>query len=147
MDLNIFGGIDCYGARQIVFWLQAKKLGFSDKQIAAALEHSQVTCPETQQCSELLIRERRRDLGITPWVHQIDTVAAEWPAQTNYLYLTYSGSGHDVRLQGEERQVGNERSLARSSYYVRTTNFSAYLCCSRLLRPRPCLPHFPHTRW
>jgi carbamoyl-phosphate synthase/aspartate carbamoyltransferase/dihydroorotase len=38
--------------------------------------------------------------GITPYVKQIDTVAAEWPASTNYLYLTYNGSAHDVTFPG-----------------------------------------------
>lgn len=48
----------------------------------------------------MVIRNRRRDLGVTPWVRQIDTVAAEWPAATNYLYLTYNAAGHDVQLPG-----------------------------------------------
>lgn len=41
----------------------------------------------------------RRDLKILPVVKQIDTVAAEWPAQTNYLYLTYNGSEHDLAFR------------------------------------------------
>jgi hypothetical protein len=44
-------------------------------------------------------RAQRLELGILPWVKQIDTVAAEWPATTNYLYLTYNGSTHDVSFQ------------------------------------------------
>jgi carbamoyl-phosphate synthase / aspartate carbamoyltransferase len=40
----------------------------------------------------------RQRFGIVPWVKQIDTVAAEWPATTNYLYLTYNGDEHDVRF-------------------------------------------------
>jgi carbamoyl-phosphate synthase/aspartate carbamoyltransferase/dihydroorotase len=39
------------------------------------------------------------ELGILPWVKQIDTVAAEWPATTNYLYLTYNGSSHDISFK------------------------------------------------
>ena len=69
----------------------AKKAGFSDKQVASLLESS-----------EMVVRSRRRELGITPWVKQIDTVAAEWPAATNYLYLTYSGSKHDLTFDNEE---------------------------------------------
>lgn len=65
----------------------AKQLGFSDKQIASVMESS-----------EMVIRSRRREFGITPWIKQIDTVAAEWPASTNYLYLTYNGSSHDVEF-------------------------------------------------
>ncbi len=45
------------------------------------------------------LRAQRLELGILPWVKQIDTVAAEWPATTNYLYLTYNGSTHDVSFQ------------------------------------------------
>ncbi|GCB84120.1 hypothetical protein scyTo_0024781, partial [Scyliorhinus torazame] len=65
--------------------LKAKCLGFSDKQIAVAI-----------QSTELAVRRLRQEWKILPVVKQIDTVAAEWPAQTNYLYLTYNGEGHDV---------------------------------------------------
>ena len=52
-------------------------------------------------CStELVIRKTREELGILPLVKQIDTVAAEWPAFTNYLYLTYNGSEHDLDFNG-----------------------------------------------
>ncbi|NP_001276452.1 multifunctional protein CAD isoform 3 [Mus musculus] len=64
---------------------QAKCLGFSDKQIALAV-----------LSTELAVRKLRQELGICPAVKQIDTVAAEWPAQTNYLYLTYWGNTHDL---------------------------------------------------
>lgn len=66
---------------------KAKILGFSDKQIAACVKST-----------ELIIRQTRLDMGITPWVKQVDTVAAEWPAKTNYLYLTYSDAEHDVEF-------------------------------------------------
>nr|XP_033793389.1 CAD protein isoform X1 [Geotrypetes seraphini] len=65
--------------------LKAKQLGFSDKQIAQAV-----------QSTELAVRKMRQDWKILPVVKQIDTVAAEWPAQTNYLYLTYNGMEHDL---------------------------------------------------
>ncbi|XP_053565421.1 CAD protein isoform X2 [Bombina bombina] len=68
--------------------LQAKQLGFSDKQIAQAV-----------QSTELAVRKMRQDWKILPVVKQIDTVAAEWPAQTNYLYLTYNGTEHDLDFQ------------------------------------------------
>uniref|UniRef100_A0A8C2MEX4 Multifunctional protein CAD n=1 Tax=Cricetulus griseus TaxID=10029 RepID=A0A8C2MEX4_CRIGR len=64
---------------------QAKCLGFSDKQIALAV-----------LSTELAVRKLRQELGICPAVKQIDTVAAEWPAQTNYLYLTYWSNTHDL---------------------------------------------------
>ncbi|KAG8037356.1 hypothetical protein G9C98_005566 [Cotesia typhae] len=65
--------------------LGAKQIGFSDKQIAAAIKST-----------ELVVRKQRKESNIRPFVKQIDTVAAEWPATTNYLYLTYNGSTHDV---------------------------------------------------
>jgi carbamoyl-phosphate synthase/aspartate carbamoyltransferase/dihydroorotase len=49
--------------------------------------------------TELAVRKLRQELGICPAVKQIDTVAAEWPAQTNYLYLTYWGNTHDLTFQ------------------------------------------------
>uniref|UniRef100_A0A4W5KUJ0 Carbamoyl-phosphate synthetase 2, aspartate transcarbamylase, and dihydroorotase n=1 Tax=Hucho hucho TaxID=62062 RepID=A0A4W5KUJ0_9TELE len=64
---------------------KAKQLGFSDKQIALAV-----------QSTELAVRKLRRDWSILPVVKQIDTVAAEWPAHTNYLYLTYNGTESDL---------------------------------------------------
>ncbi|KAF2675407.1 carbamoyl-phosphate synthase large subunit [Microthyrium microscopicum] len=63
----------------------AKKMGFSDKQIAAAVNST-----------EDEVRARRLSFGIRPWVKKIDTLAAEFPADTNYLYTTYNASTHDV---------------------------------------------------
>jgi carbamoyl-phosphate synthase/aspartate carbamoyltransferase len=63
----------------------AKSLGFSDRQIAKALNSN-----------ELAVRRLRVEAGISPWVKQIDTVAAEFPCFTNYLYTTYNASEHDV---------------------------------------------------
>ncbi|KAK4671054.1 Carbamoyl-phosphate synthase [Podospora pseudoanserina] len=65
--------------------LRAKQLGFSDRQIANFVGSS-----------ELLVRDVRTKAGITPFVKQIDTVAAEFPAYTNYLYTTYNASEHDI---------------------------------------------------
>lgn len=67
---------------------QAKQLGFSDLQLA-----------KFWSSNELSIRRLRTEAGITPVVKQIDTVAAEFPAFTNYLYLTYNGSEHDVAFE------------------------------------------------
>ncbi|KAL8904243.1 MAG: hypothetical protein Q9207_003404 [Kuettlingeria erythrocarpa] len=64
---------------------QAKKLGFSDRQLA-----------KFWSSNELAVRRLRVEAGIQPFVKQIDTVAAEFPAFTNYLYLTYNGAEHDV---------------------------------------------------
>jgi len=67
--------------------LKAKKLGFSDYQLAKALN-----------ISEREIRAARQKLGIEPKVKQIDTLAGEWPAVTNYLYLTYNGTEDDIEF-------------------------------------------------
>ena len=64
-----------------------KCAGFSDRQIARYC-----------QSTELTIRRRRQQYGITPFTKQIDTLAAEFPAETNYLYMTYNGMEHDVRV-------------------------------------------------
>ena len=68
---------------------EAKRLGFSDKQIARCLG-----------VSEDEVRAFRKRCGIVPVVKQIDTLAAEWPAKTKYLYVTYGGSSHDVEPSG-----------------------------------------------
>ncbi|KAF2858305.1 carbamoyl-phosphate synthase [Piedraia hortae CBS 480.64] len=65
--------------------LKAKKLGFSDRQIARAVNST-----------EDEVRARRTRFGTRPWVKKIDTLAAEFPADTNYLYTTYNASSHDV---------------------------------------------------
>ncbi|MCK4327079.1 MAG: carbamoyl-phosphate synthase (glutamine-hydrolyzing) large subunit [Candidatus Diapherotrites archaeon] len=71
-------------------FIEAKQKGFSDKQIAIITGES-----------EAAVRERRLFLGVRPVVKQIDTLAAEYPAKTNYLYLTYSGTEDDVEFGGE----------------------------------------------
>nr|XP_024655288.1 CAD protein isoform X2 [Maylandia zebra] len=74
--------------------LKAKQLGFSDKQIALAV-----------QSTELAVRKLRHDWSILPVVKQIDTVAAEWPAYTNYLYLTYHGTEDDLSFNDQHVMV------------------------------------------
>ena len=73
---------------------EAKKMGFADKQIARATEKT----PDQ-------VRDLRKKLGVLPSVKQIDTLAAEWPAVTNYLYFTYGGSSNDVKIPSEEKGV------------------------------------------
>ena len=80
----------------------AKKQGFSDFQIARALGFERFTTPEEAM---RIIRQWRKKHGITPVVKQIDTLAAEYPAQTNYLYLTYSGSADDVHYTGDHKSI------------------------------------------
>ena len=80
----------------------AKRQGFSDFQIARALGFERFTTPEE---ATRIIRQWRKEHGITPVVKQIDTLAAEYPAQTNYLYLTYSGSADDVHYTGDHKSI------------------------------------------
>ena len=77
----------------------AKRQGFSDFQIARAIGEDDV------EQGALKVRAHRKALGILPVVKQIDTLAAEYPAQTNYLYLTYSGEEDDVAYAGDKRSV------------------------------------------
>ncbi|KAI7869296.1 hypothetical protein BDF14DRAFT_1880163 [Spinellus fusiger] len=66
----------------------AKQLGFSDRQIATKINSN-----------ELAVRRLRQEYGVTPFVKQIDTVAAEFPAFTNYLYMTYNAVEHDITFE------------------------------------------------
>ena len=72
--------------RVVNLLLEAKKYGFSDFQIARALG---LEADMNMEKAGLVVRKWRQELGIMPVVNQIDTLAAEYPAQTNYLYLTY----------------------------------------------------------
>ncbi len=79
---------------------QAKEQGFSDFQISRAVLGDKAT-----RNSMADVRALRKSLGITPVVKQIDTLAAEYPAQTNYLYLTYNGSTNDVDYLHDHRSI------------------------------------------
>lgn len=80
--------------------MQAKRQGFSDFQIARAIGYE-----GDMEDGSLYVRNYRKSLGIVPVVKQIDTLAAEYPAQTNYLYLTYSGTANDVTYLGDHRSI------------------------------------------
>lgn len=73
---------------------KAKKMGFADKQIARAKSKT----PDE-------VRDLRKNLGVIPSVKQIDTLAAEWPAVTNYLYLTYGGHSNDVAIPKDQKGI------------------------------------------
>ncbi len=81
---------------------QAKEQGFSDFQIAREIFKDRM---ENAEKANLEVRARRKSLGIVPVVKQIDTLAAEYPAQTNYLYLTYNGSENDVQYLHDHRSI------------------------------------------
>lgn len=73
---------------------KAKQAGFSDRQIGRA-----------KGKEEMEIRTLRKELGVLPVVKQIDTLAAEWPAKTNYLYITYGGDENDITVTPEQRGI------------------------------------------
>src|SRR5690554_5931567 len=79
---------------------RAKQQGFSDLQVARALQKGM-----THPMDEAVLRDYRKQQGIRPVVKQIDTLAAEYPARTNYLYLTYNGTEDDVQYTGDHRSV------------------------------------------
>ena len=82
---------------------EAKVYGFTDFQIARAIG-LESEC-RTMHEALLLVRNRRKQLGILPVVKQIDTLAAEYPAQTNYLYVTYSGVASDIQYENDKKSI------------------------------------------
>ena len=83
--------------------LQAKQQGFSDFQVARAVIPDEFAAGAHK--AALDVRTHRKALGIVPVVKQIDTLAAEYPAQTNYLYLTYNGATNDVDYLHDHRSI------------------------------------------
>ncbi len=83
--------------------LRAKRQGFSDFQIARFVLADKGV--KTGDKEALAVRSQRKQQGIVPVVKQIDTLAAEYPAETNYLYLTYSGTHSDINYEGDGRSV------------------------------------------
>ena len=81
---------------------RAKVQGFTDFQIARAVGMEEEMDIEE---ASLIVRARRKAAGIVPVVKQIDTLAAEYPAQTNYLYMTYSGVADDIQYEHDKRSI------------------------------------------
>ncbi len=81
---------------------RAKEMGFSDFQIARCIFKNSNEYIETDL---LKVRDFRIKNGVVPYVKQIDTLAAEYPAQTNYLYLTYGGNCHDLVFDDKDKSV------------------------------------------
>ncbi|MEM4256776.1 MAG: carbamoyl-phosphate synthase (glutamine-hydrolyzing) large subunit [Candidatus Diapherotrites archaeon] len=96
--------------------LKAKKQGFSDKQIAML-----INCDSEQK-----VREKRLSFGIRPFVKQIDTLAAECPAKTNYLYLTYNGISHDITFERKKSII----VLGSGAYRIGSSVEFDYCCVS-----------------
>jgi len=100
--------------------MRAKRFGFSDSQIA-----------EIMGVDTIFIRQMRKKLGIIPYVKRIDTLAAEWPATTNYLYLTYSGSEHDIDFEKEKRAKKGDNTGGggiESTFEPKTTYITCEVC-------------------
>eukprot|EP01039_Chlorochromonas_danica_P004255 gene4255-4675_t len=96
--------------------LTLKQNGFSDRQIA-----------RYTNTTEMIVRRRRQQMNVLPYCKQIDTLAAEFPAQTNYLYLTYHGSEHDIVLDSEQSSSHNRTSGAHGGNRPRgNSNLSSY---------------------
>jgi len=93
---------------------EAKRLGFSDFQIARLiLKHD-----KTEVGKDMLrVREHRISRGILPAVKQIDTLAAEYPAVTNYLYLTYGGNEHDIDYRADASSIQRSVIVLGSGAY------------------------------
>lgn len=100
---------------------RAKQLGFSDKQIAITLNKE-----------ELDVRELRKKMDIIPAVKQIDTLAAEYPAQTNYLYLTYNGHESDISFKDKDNVI----VLGSGSYRIGSSVEFDWCCVNSVLSLR-----------
>ena len=81
----------------------AKVYGFTDFQIARAVGLEDEL--KSMRKASLVVRSRRKNYGILPVVKQIDTLAAEYPAQTNYLYVTYAGVKSDITFENDKRSI------------------------------------------
>ena len=81
----------------------AKIYGFTDFQIARAVGLEDEL--KSMRKASLVVRSRRKNYGILPVVKQIDTLAAEYPAQTNYLYVTYAGVNSDIKYENDKRSI------------------------------------------
>lgn len=81
----------------------AKVYGFTDFQIARAVGLEDEL--KSMRKASLVVRNRRKNYGILPVVKQIDTLAAEYPAQTNYLYVTYAGVKSDITFENDKRSI------------------------------------------
>mgnify|MGYP002289075919 CR=1 FL=1 len=96
------GGYEAIADVPAQLLLQAKQQGFSDFQVARAVMKEKMVDAEK---ANLEVRQMRKDLGIVPVVKQIDTLGAEYPAQTNYLFLTYNGTENDVKYLHDHKSI------------------------------------------
>ena len=99
LELGKYAGLEALPAKVLK---RAKKEGFSDFQIARAIGMEK---DQDIEKAMLRVRDRRKALGILPCVKQIDTLAGEFPAATNYLYLTYGGDENDIDYENDHKSV------------------------------------------
>jgi carbamoyl-phosphate synthase large subunit len=125
MKLNLEGYHELDSISDDLF-RESKRLGFSDFQIARLVMKSSDAGIEHDL---LQVRENRKQRGILPSVKQIDTLAAEYPAQTNYLYLTYSGDEHDVEFKKDK---GSVIVLGSGAYRIGSSVEFDWSCVSAL---------------
>jgi carbamoyl-phosphate synthase large subunit len=102
--------------------LEAKRKGFSDKQIALLTGST-----------EMRVRKKRKQAGITPAVKQIDTLAAEYPAKTNYLYVTYNGREDDVSFRNGRGGSKKVLVLGSGSYSIGSSVEFDWCCVSAVV--------------
>ncbi len=99
---NELGAFDSLEAVPDALLLEAKQRGFSDFQIAREVLKP---CDSDMEAEVAAVREHRKGRGITPVVKRIDTLAGEYPATTNYLYVTYNGTAHDIDFAKDGQSV------------------------------------------
>ncbi len=99
---NKLGGFDKLADVPDALMLEAKQRGFSDFQIAREVLKPKDGDMEAEVAA---VREHRKSRGITPFIKRIDTLAAEYPASTNYLYVTYNGVAHDIDFAQDGKSV------------------------------------------
>lgn len=115
--------------------MKAKKMGFSDRQIAIAVGST-----------EDEVRARRKNFGVKPFVKKIDTLAAEFPADTNYLYTTYNATTHDVEFDNHGVIVlGSGVYRIGSSVEFDWCAVSATLALKELGKPTIMVNYNPET--
>merc|ERR1712137_593312 len=113
-DLGLLTSVDMIDEHMM---RSLKEMGFSDQGIATQIG-----------CSEMDVRSARKAMGVTPVVKQIDTLAAEFPAATNFLYMTYSGSHHDIGFGEGSHNPTDVVVLGGGSYKIGSSVEFDYSC-------------------
>ncbi|MBT3864971.1 carbamoyl-phosphate synthase (glutamine-hydrolyzing) large subunit [Candidatus Peregrinibacteria bacterium] len=117
-------GKEVLAGEDAVLLRDAKLKGFSDKQIGFSIGKE-----------ELEVRKARQKKGIVPYVKQIDTLAAEYPAKTNYLYLSYHGDKHDVEFGMDKKaKAGRKMIVLGSGAYCIGSSVEFDWCCVNALQ-------------